>query len=129
MRAERESFYDRVYAMVRRIPRGRVATYGQVAALLGVARGARAVGWALRGIGSKHPRIPWHRVVGHGGRISLDGRASGLVQRRRLRIEGVRFVSGRVDMTRHSLLQGVLRRTPRTPPPLRGREIPLRSVP
>jgi methylated-DNA-protein-cysteine methyltransferase-like protein len=108
MRPEPESFYDRVYAMVRRIPRGRVATYGQVAALLGVPRGARAVGWALRGIGKREARIPWHRVVGHGGRISLDGRASGLEQRRRLRTEGVRFVSGRVDMARHSLLQVVV---------------------
>ncbi len=108
MRPEPESFYDRVYAMVRRIPRGRVATSGQVAALLGVPRGARAVGWALRGIGKREARIPWHRVVGHGGRISLDGRASGLEQRRRLRTEGVRFVSGRVDMARHSLLQVVV---------------------
>ena len=50
------NFYERVYAMVRRIPRGRVATYGQVAALLGVPRGARAVGWALRGIGARDAR-------------------------------------------------------------------------
>jgi len=97
------SFFDRVYALVRRIPRGRVATYGQVAALLGVARGARAVGWALRGIGVRAASVPWHRVVGHHGRISLDGRPAGLVQRRRLRQEGVRFASGRVDMHRHGL--------------------------
>ena len=97
------SFFDRVYALVRRIPRGRVATYGQVAALLGVARGARAVGWALRGIGVRAASVPWHRVVGHHGRISLDGRPAGLVQRRRLRQEGVRFASGRVDMQRHGL--------------------------
>jgi methylated-DNA-protein-cysteine methyltransferase-like protein len=100
------NFYERVYAMVRRIPRGRVATYGQVAALLGVPRGARAVGWALRGIGGRDARIPWHRVVGHGGRISLDGRPSGVLQRRRLRLEGVRFVRGRVDVARHGLLTG-----------------------
>jgi methylated-DNA-protein-cysteine methyltransferase-like protein len=99
-----DGFFARVYALVRRIPRGRVATYGQLAALLGVPRGARAVGWALRGIGARAATVPWHRVVGHGGRISLDGRASGLVQRKRLRAEGVRFVSGRVDMSRHGLL-------------------------
>jgi methylated-DNA-protein-cysteine methyltransferase-like protein len=98
------SFFDRVYALVRRIPRGRVATYGQVAALLGVPRGARAVGWALRGIGAREASVPWHRVVGQAGRISLDGRPSGLLQRRRLRQEGVRFVSGHVDMARHGLL-------------------------
>jgi methylated-DNA-protein-cysteine methyltransferase related protein len=99
-----EGFFERVYAVVRRIPRGRVATYGQVAALLGVTRGARAVGWALGGIGSRKPTVPWHRVVGARGRISLDGRASGLVQRKRLRAEGVRFVGGRVDLGRHGLL-------------------------
>jgi len=97
------SFFDRVYALVCRIPRGRVASYGQVAALLGVPRGARAVGWALRGIGARAARVPWHRVVGQGGRISLDGSPAGVVQRRRLRQEGVRFTSGRVDMQRHGL--------------------------
>lgn len=103
MMGPEQGFFERVYALVRRIPRGRVASYGQVAVLLGVPRGARAVGWALRGIGARGPRIPWHRVVGHGGRISLDGRPSGLLQRRRLRQEGVRFVSGHVDMERHGL--------------------------
>jgi methylated-DNA-protein-cysteine methyltransferase-like protein len=97
------SFFDRVYALVRQIPRGRVATYGQLAALLGVPRGARAVGWALRGLGVRVKGVPWHRVVGQHGRISLDGRPSGLVQRRRLRQEGVRFASGRVDIQRHGL--------------------------
>jgi len=89
--------FERVYAVVRRIPRGRVATYGQVALLVGVPRGARAVGWALSGIGERSADVPWHRVVGSGGRISLDGRHSGLVQRRRLRQEGVRFRGGKVD--------------------------------
>jgi len=107
------SFFVRVYAVVCRIPRGRVASYGQVAALLGVPRGARAVGWALRGIGARAARVPWHRVVGQGGRISLDGRPAGVVQRRRLRQEGVRFTNGRVDMQRHGLkFLGVRRSTP-----------------
>jgi methylated-DNA-protein-cysteine methyltransferase-like protein len=97
-------FFERVYSVVRRIPRGRVATYGQVAALLGVTRGARAVGWALGGIGSRDRRIPWHRVVGHGGRIALEGRPAGLVQRRRLLAEGVCFTGGRVDLAQHGLL-------------------------
>jgi methylated-DNA-protein-cysteine methyltransferase-like protein len=104
MSAPAEGFFARVYAVVRRIPRGRVATYGQVAALIGVARGARAVGWALGGIGRREATVPWHRVVGARGRISLDGRASGLLQRRRLRAEGVKFVGGRVDLSRHGLL-------------------------
>lgn len=96
-------FFERVYELVRRIPKGRVATYGQLAALLGVPRGARAVGWALRGIGARAARVPWHRVVGSGGRISLDGRPAGLVQRQRLRREGVRFRAGRVELQRHAL--------------------------
>ena len=79
-------------------------TYGQVAALLGVPRGARAVGWALRGLDPRREKtVPWHRVVGHGGRISLREGPGALLQRRRLRAEGVRFVNGHVDMGRHGL--------------------------
>jgi len=97
-------FFESVYALVREIPRGRVATYGQIAALLGNPRGARAVGWALRALpAGKAARLPWHRVVGRGGRISLGERPAGLEQRRRLRAEGVRFSAGRVDLARHGL--------------------------
>jgi methylated-DNA-protein-cysteine methyltransferase-like protein len=98
----RPAFFEEVYAAVRAIPRGSVATYGQVAHLLGKARGARAVGWALRALDARRePRVPWHRVVGAGGRISLRAGVGPMLQRRRLRAEGVRFTSGRVDMSRH----------------------------
>jgi len=97
-------FFDRVYQTVRAIPRGRVATYGQVAALLGVPRGARAVGWALRALDPVAARrVPWHRVVGAGGRIALRSGLGPTLQRRRLREEGVAFRAGRVDMSRHGL--------------------------
>jgi methylated-DNA-protein-cysteine methyltransferase-like protein len=97
-------FFARVYEAVRGIPRGRVATYGQVARWLGSPRGARAVGWALRALrGGKEVRVPWHRVVGQGGRISLRAGAGPHLQVRRLRAEGVRFVGGRVDVTRHGV--------------------------
>jgi methylated-DNA-protein-cysteine methyltransferase-like protein len=97
-------FFERVYTLVRQIPRGRVATYGELAALLGVSRGARAVGWALRALDAERAaRVPWHRVVGAGGRISLRDGPGGLEQRRRLRREGVRFTAGRVDLGRHGL--------------------------
>jgi methylated-DNA-protein-cysteine methyltransferase-like protein len=97
-------FFESVYALLGEIPRGRVATYGQLAALLGNPRGARAVGWALRALPARTAaRLPWHRVVGHGGRISLGDRPAGLEQRRRLRAEGVRFRAGRVDLARHGL--------------------------
>ncbi len=106
-------FFESVYALVSEIPRGRVATYGQLAALLGSPRGARAVGWALRALPARQAaRLPWHRVVGQDGRISLGDRPAGLEQRRRLRAEGVRFSAGRVDLARHGLWPGA-RRTAR----------------
>jgi len=99
-----DSFFDRVYAAVRAIPRGRVATYGQIARLIGVARGARAVGWALRALPAERAtRVPWHRVVGAGGRISPRAGAGPVLQRRRLRGEGVAFRQGRVDLRRHGI--------------------------
>jgi methylated-DNA-protein-cysteine methyltransferase related protein len=99
------AFFQDVYAAVRAIPKGRVATYGQIARLLGKTRGARAVGWALRALDARtEPRVPWHRVVGAGGRISLRGGVGPILQRRRLRDEGVRFTRGRVNMARHAWL-------------------------
>ncbi len=102
-----EGFFARVYALVRRIPRGRVVTYGQVAALLGVPRGARAVGWALRALPEDAAaRVPWHRVVGRDGRISPRRGPGPEIQKRRLRAEKVAFRDGRVDLGLHGLLHG-----------------------
>lgn len=99
------SFFARVYAAVRAIPRGRVATYGQVAAMVGVPRGARAVGWALRALSSSdEPAVPWHRVVGAGGRISLRAGGGTDRQKARLRAEGVRFRGDAIDLGRHALV-------------------------
>jgi methylated-DNA-protein-cysteine methyltransferase-like protein len=98
-------FYEAVYAVVRLVPRGRVTTYGSVAQHLGLSRGARAVGWALRALRSSRAlSVPWHRVVASGGRISVRDGAGMAEQRRRLRAEGVRFRGGNVDMRRHALL-------------------------
>ena len=91
-----------MYAAVRGIPRGCVATYGQIARLLGVPRGARAVGWALRSLTpAREKRVPWHRVVGAGGRISLRAGPGPELQRRRLRAEGVTFRGSAIDLRRH----------------------------
>ncbi len=93
-----------MYAAAAAIPRGRVATYGQLAALLGVPRGARAVGWALRALpAGEAGRVPWHRVVGAGGRISPRAGPGPEEQRRRLRAEGVTFRGGAVNMARHAI--------------------------
>lgn len=89
------SIYDRIQATVRRVPRGRVATYGQIAARLGI--GPRQVGYALHAL-SDGSDVPWHRVVNAAGRLSLTG-ASAVTQRLRLEREGVRFrASGRIDL-------------------------------
>jgi methylated-DNA-protein-cysteine methyltransferase-like protein len=95
-------FFDSVYALVRRIPRGKVATYGQIARLLGAPRSARVVGWAMHGNPSGS-RIPWHRVVQQGGSLSPTvAPADPGRQRRLLEREGVAFLlSGRIDMARH----------------------------
>ena len=83
--------------VIRRIPRGRVATYGQVAAAAGYPRYHRQVVQVLQKSGGT---LPWHRVLGAGGRIRLP-RAAALEQRTRLELEGVHFRGSRVDMERH----------------------------
>jgi methylated-DNA-protein-cysteine methyltransferase-like protein len=91
--------WERVYAVVRRIPRGRVATYGQVAALAGLGGQARQVGYALHALPGEG-FAPWHRVVNARGAISLPpGGGADVTQRLRLEREGVRFdARGRIDL-------------------------------
>jgi methylated-DNA-protein-cysteine methyltransferase related protein len=83
-----------VYAIVKKIPRGKVATYGQVAVLAGFGRGARQVGTALR-VTPEGVKIPWHRVINAQGRISVrikDWRSGGDdLQKILLEAEGVLF--------------------------------------
>ena len=109
-----ETTYARIYAVVRRIPRGRVATYGQVAALAGLPHAPRVAGYALHALPEGTP-IPWHRVVAAGGRLTL-GRLSpdgAITQRLRLEKEGVRFDGrGCADMERHRWSAGLVE-TPR----------------
>ena len=92
------SSYAKIYAVVRRIPRGKVATYGQVAELAGLPNHARLVGYALHAL-AEGSALPWHRVLNAQGRISIRGSASATVtQRVRLEQEGVRFSAGRVKL-------------------------------
>jgi methylated-DNA-protein-cysteine methyltransferase-like protein len=84
--------YDRIYAVIRRIPRGRVATYGQVALLAGLPGQARMVGYALAALPGRSG-VPWQRVVNAQGRVSPRAGGAGFeaLQRAMLRREGVRF--------------------------------------
>ena len=95
----RETFTDRIYAVVARIPRGKVASYGWVAMLAGRPQAARAVGTAMRDVPEKL-RLPCHRVIRSDGTLAekriFAGRQRAMLQR-----EGVRFRNdGRVDMNR-----------------------------
>ncbi|HEV2118094.1 MAG TPA: MGMT family protein [Terriglobales bacterium] len=90
--------FKKLLAIVRKIPRGKVCSYGGVARQAGYPGAARQVVWALHS-GSANG-LPWHRVVGAGGRLLLGGE-SGLEQRFRLQAEGVSFSGNRVDIGKH----------------------------
>jgi methylated-DNA-protein-cysteine methyltransferase-like protein len=94
-------YYDDVYELVKRIPPGRVTTYGRVAQMTPVPRGARGVGWALAGLGPAQAReVPWWRVINAAGRISNELNAA--LQRELLKAEGVIFDDrGYVDLGRY----------------------------
>lgn len=88
------NFYEQVYAVVRRIPRGKVTSYGRVARMLGRPRAARAVGYALNALKDDKSGalsdVPWQRIVNHIGRISITNREqSAQRQADLLRLEGI----------------------------------------
>lgn len=90
--------FDRIYEVVKKIPKGQVASYGQVAALAGSKRWARVVGYALH-VCPEPGRIPWHRVVKRDGSLAFDGAEGALnLQRVLLESESVRFKDGKVIM-------------------------------
>jgi methylated-DNA-protein-cysteine methyltransferase related protein len=95
-------FYRLVYRVVRRVPRGKVVTYGQVAAILGQPRAARAVGMALGALrGPLLDLVPWQRVINAAGRCSHRDGFWAEIQREFLEREGVRFDRhGKVDLKR-----------------------------
>lgn len=92
--------WEPVYRLIKKIPRGRVTTYGQLARKLRLRGGARAVGYAMAACPSGRG-IPWHRVIGAGGRLLIP-EPHGSLQRRLLESEGVRVEFGRVDMARYA---------------------------
>ena len=96
-----ESYFERVYALVATVPEGRVVTYGQVARALGVTRGSRAVGYALRAL-EEPVGVPWWRVVNASGGISLRQGHGAEIQREMLEAEGVSFLlDGRAKLAEH----------------------------
>jgi methylated-DNA-protein-cysteine methyltransferase-like protein len=92
-----KSMFTDLLAQVRRVPRGKVATYGDIAYAAGYPGAARQVAWALH---TSARGLPWHRIVGAEGKILLPAEG-GFEQRMRLRAEGVEFIGLRVNMKEH----------------------------
>jgi methylated-DNA-protein-cysteine methyltransferase-like protein len=93
-----KSAFEKIYSIVARIPEGKVATYGQIAALAGMPKGARVVGWAMRSA-PENLMLPCHRVVNRTGSLAPDyAFGSREIQRSMLEAEGIVF---RLDGTIH----------------------------
>lgn len=97
-----KSFFEQVYQLIATIPIGKVATYGQIAILLGYPRAARMVGWALHQLPA-HRDLPWHRVINRNGCISYDStNLDYSLQKQLLEAEGVEFdMQDRVDLKKY----------------------------
>lgn len=105
-----KDFFQRVYKIVAQIPEGKVATYGQIAAMLGQPRSARVVGWAMRSA-PEDLHLPCHRVVNRLGEMSPDyAFGSSDIQRGMLSSEGITFKEdGTIDMKKH-LWNGIVKK-------------------
>ena len=104
MAERRPRFYTHVYRLVAQVPKGKVVTYGQVAALLGAPSAARAVGTALRYLPRElSQKVPWQRVLNSSGGISIRGDVIRVEEQRwLLENEGIRFDrSGKVDLKKY----------------------------
>ncbi|MEC9277759.1 MAG: MGMT family protein [Chloroflexota bacterium] len=96
-----KSIFATILDIVRSIPYGQVATYGQIAEKVGT-RNARLVGYALSGVNSPHDGLPWHRVINRFGKISFRPGDSICLQKELLISEGIKFDSeGRVDLEKY----------------------------
>lgn len=95
---KKKNTYQRIYQIIKRIPVGKVATYGLIAQIEGTCT-PRMVGYALYNV-KVEMQLPWHRVINSSGRISLKEPEGNNLQRAMLESEGVVFSSGRVDLER-----------------------------
>lgn len=90
---------ETIWHIVSQIPKGKVATYGQVAELAGITRGARLVGRILNQL-PKDSQLPWHRVVNAAGKVSLRSQTDGHNQQQhKLNNEDVVFISGKLNLS------------------------------
>jgi methylated-DNA-protein-cysteine methyltransferase-like protein len=97
----RHERYERIWETIRGVPEGSVASYGQIADIAGIPRGARQVGTALRELPRGHD-VPWHRILHAAGTIAFpQGSRQYREQKKRLEAEGVPVLAGRVDMRRY----------------------------
>jgi len=93
------SFKDAVYDITAKIPRGKVATYGQIARLAGLPRAARVVGMYMK-TNPFAPRVPCHRVVGSDGSLTGFSASGGILKKKSMLLsEGVTFIHNRVDLS------------------------------
>lgn len=101
---DRMSTYDKIYSVVRQIPAGQVATYGQIADLAGLSGQARLVGYALYQVDMQTSDVPWHRVINAKGEISQSPfrHGSDYLQRSLLEQEGIQFnANGKVNLQQY----------------------------
>lgn len=97
---EPDSFHQRLIKVIKKIPRGKVATYGQIATMAGNPRAARQVAWVLNNASEKE-KLPWHRVINRAGKISLPPGQGYELQKQLLKDEGVRFdLTDKIDLDR-----------------------------
>ncbi len=90
-----------IYYVIAGVPHGKVATYGQIAELAGLGRGARQVGRALKNL-PPDSELPWHRIVNSRGAISLPPTSDGFkLQKEKLQQEGIVFKKDRIDLKIH----------------------------
>ena len=94
MAKSRQNSQERVWLIVHQIPKGQVATYGQIARLAGIPRHSRLIGRILSGLPT-NTRLPWHRVINSQGRITNPAKDR---QQSRLEKEGVTLINGRVSL-------------------------------
>ncbi len=96
----KKSFRDKVYEITKKIPKGKVATYGQIAAMAGSPRAARAVGMLMKN-NPDMPRTPCHRVVASDGRLTGYSAKDGIKTKKEMLVdEGVVFIGDRVNLVK-----------------------------